>query len=99
MVLMLTVADALVVGFMLACTVPIALWLGVVLKLKLKLKIEKISPKNPQKRQELWESGIIITQIKRHNPKIEENQKIEIQFFSVENNSMWMSFGKKFVTL
>ncbi len=26
-------------------------------------------------------------------------QKMEIQFFSVENNSMWTSFSKKFVTL
>ena len=35
-------------------------------------------------------------------PAIPENkgkQKMEIQFFSVENNSMWMSFGKKLVTV
>ncbi len=35
-------------------------------------------------------------------PAIPENwgfQKMEIQFFSAENNSMWTSFGKKLVTL
>ncbi len=34
-----------------------------------------------------------------HNPKIGENQKWKFSFFSVENNSMLTSFGKKLVTL
>ena len=34
-----------------------------------------------------------------HNPKIGENQKWKFSFFSIENNSMLMSFGKKLVPL
>ncbi len=47
-------------------------------------------------------SGLNLTHIKQCFWAIPKNrgiQKMEIQFFSAENNSMSTSFGKKFVTL